>query len=154
MSQSPENVKQTLLSVLQPGKKYIIPTYQRPFTWGLQEARELFEDIESSEQNMLNFLGTMIFQEEKDEGLKVVDGQQRLTTLTLLIIAIRNRATKINTDESKRMSGMMSSYVIFSDPISGAVSGYRIIPSNKVGKLFNHIADPKWDTYTTDEEIS
>lgn len=152
MSQSQENVKQTLLSVLQPGKKYKIPNYQRHFTWGVQEATELFEDIESSEQNMLNFLGTMIFQEEKDEGFKVVDGQQRLTTLTLLIIAIRNRATNLNTDESKRMAGMMSSYVIFSDPISGAVSGYRIIPSKKVEKLFNHIADPKWDTYATDEE--
>ena len=67
-----------------------IPSYQRPYAWGTEEASTLFEDLygfyksERSEENY--FLGsTVLIKEEDKPRADVIDGQQRLTTLTILL---------------------------------------------------------------------
>ena len=67
-----------------------IPSYQRPYAWGTEEASTLFEDLygfyksEQSEENY--FLGsTVLIKEEDRPKADVIDGQQRLTTLTILL---------------------------------------------------------------------
>ena len=67
-----------------------IPSYQRPYAWGTEEASTLFEDLygfyksERSEENY--FLGsTVLIKEEDRPKADVIDGQQRLTTLTILL---------------------------------------------------------------------
>ena len=66
-----------------------IPSYPRPYAWGTEEASTLFEDLygfyksERSEENY--FLGsTVLIKEEDRPKADVIDGQQRLTTLTIL----------------------------------------------------------------------
>lgn len=71
---------------------YIIPTYQRPYAWTHVEARELFSDLHDfflNESDDTYFLGSIVL--IKDEGrphAEVIDGQQRLTTLTILLAAL------------------------------------------------------------------
>lgn len=67
-----------------------IPSYQRPYAWGTEESSTLFEDLygfyksEQSEENY--FLGsTVLIKEEDRPKADVIDGQQRLTTLTILL---------------------------------------------------------------------
>ena len=67
-----------------------IPSYQRPYAWGTEEASTLFEDLygfyksERSDENY--FLGsTVLIKEEDKPRADVIDGQQRLTTLTILL---------------------------------------------------------------------
>src|SRR5437764_2961102 len=76
---------------------FTIPLYQRPYAWTTEQAEELFDDLlifagDSREQiEELNpyFLGSIVLiKGEKPEAL-VVDGQQRLTTLTILLSTIR-----------------------------------------------------------------
>lgn len=76
-----------------------IPGYQRPYSWELEQFDQLFEDIrlamDSGEDHY--FLGSVILQTQKQEhdgsGLyDVVDGQQRLTTLTILMAVMRDLA--------------------------------------------------------------
>jgi uncharacterized protein with ParB-like and HNH nuclease domain len=141
MHNTDQSIKQSLRSLLSTGKPYMIPKYQRHFTWGVQEAEELFQDIESTDANSQNFLGTMILEEDKNET-KVVDGQQRITVLSLLIIAIRNRASKI--DDGKKLANAMSDYIVFTDD-NGDENGFRIQPSKKIDLIFKHLASPEWD---------
>ncbi|MEN0003943.1 MAG: DUF262 domain-containing protein, partial [Bacteroidota bacterium] len=74
-----------------------IPIYQRPYDWDKDNIERLFEDISSglrwraTNPNSLSFLGTIIvLDEEKKElsfdgrSLSVIDGQQRLTTISLI----------------------------------------------------------------------
>jgi len=79
---------------------YKIPSYQRPYAWTVDEAGALFEDIHTFYSEQLNlkeedrdtyFLGSVVLikQEGKPEA-EVIDGQQRLTTLTILLAAIAN----------------------------------------------------------------
>lgn len=69
--------------------KYIIPEYQRPYSWDREECLELIDDIKQSYKNEENgyFLGNIVVANSLDENnqLEVIDGQQRLTTLTLLM---------------------------------------------------------------------
>jgi uncharacterized protein with ParB-like and HNH nuclease domain len=72
---------------------YQIPAYQRPYSWGTDEAQELLDDIWNAYERKDNeyFMGSIItVKEEKNEPYEVVDGQQRLTTLNLIFAALRD----------------------------------------------------------------
>ncbi len=75
---------QSILQIVGPGKRYGIPRYQRSYKWGVDEAKELVEDLSSQEGAQELFLGTMIFEETESNLSLIVDGQQRLTTIMLL----------------------------------------------------------------------
>lgn len=72
------------------GKTLEIPAYQRDYAWGTSNIDDLFEDIEEAmELDGGHYLGTFILsQSTKTAPVKVVDGQQRLTTLTMLLDAL------------------------------------------------------------------
>lgn len=78
------------------GKFFIIPTYQRDYAWETENIEDLFEDIfESIESGTSHYLGTFILSEIEDNKYYIVDGQQRLTTISLIILAvIENLATE------------------------------------------------------------
>lgn len=69
------------------GKTFIIPEFQRDYAWGRANIDDLFDDItEALETSTDHYIGTFILSKgEKDGWYKVVDGQQRLTTLTMLL---------------------------------------------------------------------
>jgi Protein of unknown function DUF262/Protein of unknown function (DUF1524) len=78
---------------------FSIPLYQRPYSWTTEEAGELLDDLlvflNSSQQDVDNldpyFLGSIVL--IKEDGIaesEVIDGQQRLTTLTILLSALRS----------------------------------------------------------------
>ena len=84
---------------------YVIPMYQRNYAWADQEINQLIDDVldyetkyskqtqESSNANY--YIGTLVVYKQKDGSYEVIDGQQRLTTLSLLAIYLKN-----NSDES------------------------------------------------------
>lgn len=82
--------------------KYKIPQYQRPYKWEGDQVYQLWDDIyeafENGEQNY--FLGSIITAKprdnEKSSYVDVVDGQQRLTTLTILLCVVRDLFPDIN----------------------------------------------------------
>lgn len=76
-----------------------MPMYQRPYAWTIEEAGELLGDLRSfmddeGELEELNpyFLGSIVLIKEDAPEAEVVDGQQRLTTLTILLAALRSLA--------------------------------------------------------------
>lgn len=82
---------------------YVIPKYQREYSWGAKQWEKLFDDI--IENNGGHFLGTIIYLQKHDYNpdgtidYEVIDGQQRLTTITILLAAIFNAISSL--DESK-----------------------------------------------------
>lgn len=76
---------------------YLIPMYQRNYAWGEAEINQLLQDIKDYQvkgSNQPYYLGTLVVFQRKDGNLEVIDGQQRLTTLTLLAIALKRLAAK------------------------------------------------------------
>jgi len=73
------------------GKFFEIPKYQRGYAWEVQNVRDLFDDItESIESNSNHYIGTIVLSKDRqdDEKFYVVDGQQRITTISMIIRAL------------------------------------------------------------------
>jgi len=77
---------------------YVIPSYQRPYAWTPVQAGELFSDLYDfyfkEDKEDTYFLGSIVLiKEEGKPHAEVIDGQQRLTTLTILLAALTHRAS-------------------------------------------------------------
>lgn len=78
---------------------YCIPSYQRAYVWERDQVIDLLDDINSAcdkDKNSEYFLGSLVLQEKKVDNyteFDVLDGQQRLTTLFLIMAVIRDLAT-------------------------------------------------------------
>ena len=91
----------TLAGILSPAQRFIIPMFQRDYSWTLKEWENLWDDItelSGSNRNSRNhFMGTLVFVSEpilpnKLLTFQVIDGQQRLITLSLILCALRDVA--------------------------------------------------------------
>ena len=75
---------------------YLIPNFQRPYSWEKEQCEKLWDDIISFFENRTNskeyFLGNIVIYKKGQEPYSVIDGQQRLTTLLLLIKAFFTKA--------------------------------------------------------------
>ncbi|GAA7614075.1 hypothetical protein HpMMM21_20140 [Helicobacter pylori] len=95
--------------------QFVIPIYQRLYSWGKEQCKQLWDDIikiGGNDKMNGHFIGSILYVRVDDthsSPLLIIDGQQRLTTITLLFIALRNRSS----DEVKRKK--MESYLINSD---------------------------------------
>jgi uncharacterized protein with ParB-like and HNH nuclease domain len=80
---------------------YQIPRYQRPYSWGEDELNKLWDDLIEAQLTEPNyFLGSVITAkpEEASNYLDIVDGQQRLTTLLILLCVYRDLYPNLNAD--------------------------------------------------------
>lgn len=82
--------------------KYIVPIYQRKYSWTEKEIEQLLEDIiynnsdNSDNSNNKYFLGTLTVDKKDDGRYEVIDGQQRLTTLSLIMIYLNKHIDDLN----------------------------------------------------------
>jgi uncharacterized protein with ParB-like and HNH nuclease domain len=90
--------------------KYKIPQYQRPYKWEGDQVYQLWDDIYEAFENGENnyFLGSVITAKPRDNEnssyVDVVDGQQRLTTLTILLCVVRDLYPQINSNNNNENS--------------------------------------------------
>jgi len=77
--------------ILTENKKFIIPSYQRPYSWSVDNAEQLIDDIYKSSQSDEKeyFIGSMICISKGHNHYEVVDGQQRLTTLSIIVSELK-----------------------------------------------------------------
>ena len=81
---------QKIENVLKKGT-FIIPDYQREYDWDTEEINEFFEDINEIGKDESYFIGHMVFEGEfNGEKFIVIDGQQRITTITIMLCVIRD----------------------------------------------------------------
>ena len=86
-----------LLDFLKKSPQFVIPIYQRTYSWTEKECRQLWDDIVrcgSSDKIAVHFVGSIVYVESglsqvtHQSPLLVIDGQQRLTTISLLLAAL------------------------------------------------------------------
>lgn len=92
-----------LAKVFSSDYQFIIPPYQRPYAWTVEETSELFEDLfntsKSNEKEETYFLGSIVLVKDDLKPVsEVIDGQQRLTTLTILLSVLRYKLKENNSD--------------------------------------------------------
>jgi uncharacterized protein with ParB-like and HNH nuclease domain len=94
---------ETIGHILTTDFRYKVPAYQRNFSWTLEEVDQLWQDvIQAMEENRSEyFLGTVVVDEDRDSKIRsVIDGQQRLATLSMIFAAIRTIYDEHNDERS------------------------------------------------------
>lgn len=89
--QTPLNASASTAGALFSSSMFEVPPYQREYSWKEDEVKEFFEDIQKNLDQESYFLGLIILTEEAGRS-QIVDGQQRIVTLTLLASALYHEA--------------------------------------------------------------
>lgn len=114
-----ETDTKTFEELLGNGRLYEVPTYQRDYSWEREQWEDLWLDIvDPSEAGLPHYMGSLVFQ-NFGRTLRVIDGQQRLATLSMLCIAIIERLAALKTPENiERAALLKAQYVGVKDPAS------------------------------------
>lgn len=92
-------------------RRLSVPDYQRSYSWGLAQVEEFWADLRSaiSHPDPEYFLGTVVFTPDQSHEHIIIDGQQRLATTTMLLVAIRNAF--LSKSDDNRASVIELAYV-------------------------------------------
>lgn len=94
MTQGLRAQESTLADLLCNGTEMAMPPYQRSYSWENAEAEALLTDLrDASESSENHFIGAIVLVKESSGRFLIVDGQQRLTTLTILLSVLRDMET-------------------------------------------------------------
>ena len=109
--------KGNIFEILNGNKQFLIPAYQRYYSWDIEQCRRLWNDIvDMQKRNKAgHFVGSIvnIAEQAMPTGVQkymIIDGQQRMTTLTLLLLALRDYAIQHPEDttiNSRRIDNML-----------------------------------------------
>lgn len=94
-------------NLLEGAKQFIVPIFQRDYSWGTKHCQQLWKDVirVGSDPNVKgHFLGSVVYVAAEDNTATItrwllIDGQQRMTTLTLLLIALRDQINQAQGNE-------------------------------------------------------
>jgi len=123
----------SLSDVFAPGEKLRMPPYQRSYSWGEPEALELLGDLlEATEAQIPHFIGAVVFVHGDEPGiLEIVDGQQRLTTLTILLCVLRDMET--DKDRAHVLNALIADEA---RPMLGEGANWRVALNYQDGAFF------------------
>jgi uncharacterized protein with ParB-like and HNH nuclease domain len=129
--------RKTVSDLFSGDRQYIIPLFQRPYSWEKKQWEALWSDVEellkSDNESNEHFFGPIVTQPTKYpptdvEQYLLIDGQQRLTTLSLVLIALRERLKEFDADAEKR-DYLVKQINKYSDNDVGTRCDYKILPT-------------------------
>lgn len=101
--------QQTISEIFSESWQYVIPSYQRPYSWNIEECEQLWEDLTNvfEQEEKDYFLGNIILAKglNSKDKFEVVDGQQRLITISLFI-----KALSLHLPDISRLSQKLEIY--------------------------------------------
>lgn len=117
----------TWRKLLGNGISYIVPRFQRDYSWTEDEWDDLWQDIlETCKHNQepAHYMGYLVLQTKDNKNFDIVDGQQRMTTLSLLVLAILESLQALQLkgidpeNNKKREEQLRNSYIGYLDPVT------------------------------------
>lgn len=150
--------------------KFVIPEYQRPYSWTEEQVTTLFEDITefsinvggSEKEGAMYFLGSIVSYINENDECEIIDGQQRLTSLFLLLRAILYKlehSEDKNSEEAQNFIREISSCLWKAGKLTGKID--RTIPlisskviNNEGNEIFFHILETGETGYKAKDNYS
>lgn len=94
-------------------KRFIIPIYQRNYDWRKSNCETLFNDIlKVQEHNKDYFIGSIVVLQEGMNEALIIDGQQRITTISLLLLAIVNYLKNNHSEHKSLIEQITETYLV------------------------------------------
>ncbi len=136
----------SLRNLLEGGKQFQIPLFQRPYSWKKENWETLWEDLMSLYTGAVQgsyFLGPIVTQSvfSTADGISpfvVIDGQQRLTTLTIILAVLRTYLKKIDPNMAKEVEELYLLNKFKKDDDS-----YKLLPTQDDRDVYKNIIQSK-----------
>jgi len=134
------------LELIGNGKRYRVPPYQRDYSWNEEQWDDLWNDIVDlhNQTDSYHYMGALVVQAESDRDLLIIDGQQRMATLSILslaVIALLSELAQRGIDPDRnreRMRELRHRFIGERDPAS-------LIESSRL--TLNETDDPLYQDY-------
>jgi hypothetical protein len=116
----------TYLELIGNGRRYVVPAYQRDYSWDEDQWEDLWIDLTDmvGRPDETHYMGALVVEGQSDREFAVIDGQQRLATLSLLVLAVVSRLedlarSGIDADDNRqRAQALRGRFVGERDPAS------------------------------------
>ena len=127
-------------------KKFIVPKFQRDYSWGSEQWDDLWQDIETMiKEEDDHYMGYLVLQTNDDKTFYIIDGQQRFTTVTILILAaikcikafVKNGVEE--EDNKLRVDNLLHTYIGYKDPVTLVYDNILVLNRNNDGYFRDYI---------------
>jgi len=119
----------TLRKLFGNGLTYAVPAFQRDYSWTSDEWDDLWQDILGligDDREEAHYMGYLVLQSSDDKKHIIIDGQQRISTLSIFILAAisclqdmsAQQPDEIAKDNRKRAEQLRNSYIGYLDPVT------------------------------------
>ena len=117
----------TFRQLIGNGLLYAVPPFQRDYSWTQDQWDDLWQDIEMAVKpgaETDHYMGYLVLQTDDNKNFNVIDGQQRMTTLSLLVLAVlrvMNKLVESGNDpeqNKRRLEQLRQTYVGYLDPVT------------------------------------
>lgn len=138
-------------------KRFIIPVYQRNYSWKVENCRQLYDDLVKlsiNERNM-HFFGSLVsVYNGISEEFLIIDGQQRVTTISLLLLAIHNilKEGKLVAEDKKLIDKVYNKYLV--DEYDPTEKRIKLKAVNKDLEAFEKLFDEDPSEYIPNSDIT
>lgn len=138
----------TFRKLIGNGLTYRVPRFQRDYSWEESEWEDLWLDIGSvlaPGGESAHYMGYLVLQSADDRRFDVIDGQQRLTTLSILVLAIMKNLQRLVDQgidveaNTQRLTQIRQTYVGYLDPVSLEVRPKLTLNRNNNGYYQHHM---------------
>lgn len=122
-------------------RRLIIPRFQRSYEWRDANIQDFYADFMATSGGALSFLGNIVVDASDPTRYEVIDGQQRLITLTILYAAIRDILREdIGTEQARELAvGINSTFLKMGTSFSGGQDmQYKLTPSRDLEEFFTY----------------
>ena len=137
--------------IFAPGERLIMPPFQRSYSWDKKEALELLTDlIDAADTGIPHFIGAVVLVRGHESGVQeIVDGQQRLTTLTILLSVLRD----LESDPA-RADALHALIADEPRPILGEGPSWRLTLNHMDGPFFRDAVQTRGATKMLETEAT
>jgi len=117
----------TYRQLLGNGLTYTVPRFQRDYSWSEEEWEDLWADIQSTlpaDGEPAHYMGYLVLQTADNRVYEVIDGQQRLTTISLIVLASMRLLAKFanegkaSDENRRRLEQLRATYIGYLDPVT------------------------------------
>ena len=126
-----ETANKTFNEIIANGKNYQVPRYQRDYSWNQEQWEDLWEDVnaiyqEDKNQREEHYMGYLVLQKQNINTFKIIDGQQRLTTISLIILAALQTIQRSDNQQDKKRLDLIRNHYISAENISTLAIDYKL----------------------------
>lgn len=133
-------------SLIRSGGKYIIPKFQKDYSWDMEQWDDLWQDIESMiAEKGEHYMGYLVLQTLNGKDCLIIDGQQRFTTITMIILAaiksiqgLIDKGIEVEENE-QRIKTLKDTYIGNVDPVSLEYDNILVLNRNNDGYYKEYI---------------